>query len=67
MQIQRHMAGLDQPEPGGVAAVLEEPVPGRELDVTGSDAAVWPWPGGDRDVYVRIIPGTITGRRVESR
>src|SRR5579862_9125820 len=29
------MTGLDQPEPGGVAAVLEEPVPGRELDVTG--------------------------------
>ena len=31
------------------------------------DAAVWPWPGGDRDVYVRIIPESITGRRIESR
>jgi transcriptional regulator with XRE-family HTH domain len=28
------------------------------------DAAIWPWPGGDRDVYVRILPGTITGRRL---
>ena len=29
------MTGLDQPEPGGTAAVLEEPVPDRESDVTG--------------------------------
>jgi hypothetical protein len=31
------------------------------------DAAIWPWPGDDRDVYVRAIPDTITGRRIESR
>ena len=29
-------------------------------------SAIWPWPGGDRDLYVRIIPDTITGRRIES-
>jgi transcriptional regulator with XRE-family HTH domain len=38
-----------------------------ELKNVRRDAAIWPWPGGDRDVYVRIIPDTITGRRIESR
>ena len=38
-----------------------------ELQVIRRGAAIWPWPGGDRDVYVRIIPDTITGRRIESR
>ena len=38
-----------------------------ELEIVRRDAAIWPWPGGDRDVYVRIIPDTITGRRIESR
>ena len=38
-----------------------------ELQIIRHDAAIWPWPGGDRDVYVRIIPDTITGRRIEVR
>jgi transcriptional regulator with XRE-family HTH domain len=38
-----------------------------ELQVVRRDAAIWPWPGGDRDVYVRITPDTISGRRIESR
>ena len=38
-----------------------------ELQIVRHDAAVWPWPGGDRDVYVRILPESITGRRIESR
>jgi Pyridoxamine 5'-phosphate oxidase/Helix-turn-helix domain len=38
-----------------------------ELQIVRRDAAIWPWPGGDRDVYVRIIPDTITGRQIESR
>ena len=38
-----------------------------ELQHMQSDVALWPWPGGDRDIYVRIIPDTITGRRIESR
>jgi transcriptional regulator with XRE-family HTH domain len=38
-----------------------------ELEIVRRDATIWPWPGGDRDVYVRIIPDTITGRRIESR
>ena len=38
-----------------------------ELRRVQEGAAVWPWPGGEREVYVRIIPDTITGRRVEVR
>ena len=38
-----------------------------ELQNIRRDTTLWPWPGGDRDVYVRIIPDTITGRRIESR
>lgn len=37
-----------------------------ELHNVRRNATVWPWPGGDRDVYVRIIPDRITGRRIEN-
>ena len=37
-----------------------------ELRNVQRDTTIWPWPGDDRDVYVRIIPDTITGRRIES-
>jgi len=30
------------------------------------DATIWSWPGGERDVYVRIVPDKITGRRIAS-
>jgi len=36
-----------------------------ELHRLQEDAAVWPWPGGEREVYVRIVPSQITGRRIE--
>jgi len=36
-----------------------------ELDIVRRDATVWPWPGTDHDVYVRILPDTITGRRID--
>jgi nitroimidazol reductase NimA-like FMN-containing flavoprotein (pyridoxamine 5'-phosphate oxidase superfamily)/DNA-binding transcriptional regulator YiaG len=38
-----------------------------ELQHMRRDATIWPWAGGDRDVYVRIIPDKISGRRMESR
>jgi nitroimidazol reductase NimA-like FMN-containing flavoprotein (pyridoxamine 5'-phosphate oxidase superfamily) len=38
-----------------------------ELRRLQEDAVVWPWPGGEREVYVRIIPHEITGRRIELR
>jgi hypothetical protein len=27
------------------------------------DAVVWPWAGGTREVYIRIVPVKVTGRR----
>jgi nitroimidazol reductase NimA-like FMN-containing flavoprotein (pyridoxamine 5'-phosphate oxidase superfamily) len=38
-----------------------------ELRRLQEDAAVWPWPDGEREVYVRIIPSEISGRRIELR
>ena len=38
-----------------------------ELHRLQEDAVIWPWPGGEREVYVRIIPSQITGRRIEIR
>jgi nitroimidazol reductase NimA-like FMN-containing flavoprotein (pyridoxamine 5'-phosphate oxidase superfamily) len=38
-----------------------------ELRRLQEDAAVWPWAGGEREVYVRILPNQITGRRIELR
>jgi len=38
-----------------------------ELRRLQEDAAVWPWAGGEREVYVRIVPSEITGRRIELR
>src|SRR6516162_2652904 len=36
MNVHSYVAGLNQPEAGGVTAVLKEPVPGREGNVRGS-------------------------------
>jgi nitroimidazol reductase NimA-like FMN-containing flavoprotein (pyridoxamine 5'-phosphate oxidase superfamily) len=38
-----------------------------ELRRLQEEAAVWPWAGGEREVYVRILPSQITGRRIEIR
>jgi hypothetical protein len=37
-----------------------------ELDHVRREAALWPWPGGDRDILVRIIPDRVTGLRIQS-
>jgi len=31
------------------------------------DAVVWPWADGAREVYLRIVPAKVTGRRIETR
>jgi len=36
MNVHSYVAGLNQPEAGGVTAVLKEPVPGREANIRGS-------------------------------
>ena len=38
-----------------------------ELRRLQEDAMVWPWPSGEREVYVRIVPREITGRRIGLR
>jgi nitroimidazol reductase NimA-like FMN-containing flavoprotein (pyridoxamine 5'-phosphate oxidase superfamily) len=38
-----------------------------ELHRVQQEAALRPWVGDDREVYVRIIPDQITGRRIETR
>ena len=38
-----------------------------ELHRLQEDAVIWPWAGGEREVYVRILPSQITGRRIEIR
>jgi transcriptional regulator with XRE-family HTH domain len=38
-----------------------------ELELIQRDTDLWPWPGDDRDIYLRIVPHRITGRRIESR
>ncbi len=38
-----------------------------ELHRLQEDVVIWPWPGGEREVYVRIVPSQITGRRIEIR
>jgi nitroimidazol reductase NimA-like FMN-containing flavoprotein (pyridoxamine 5'-phosphate oxidase superfamily) len=54
----------------GPARHVVDPAELRHLE---EDAAlqegtgVWPWPGGEREVYVRIKPREITGRRIELR
>jgi nitroimidazol reductase NimA-like FMN-containing flavoprotein (pyridoxamine 5'-phosphate oxidase superfamily) len=36
-----------------------------ELRRLQEEAAVWPWAGGEREVYVRIVPREVSGRRIE--
>jgi len=48
----------------GQAHRVTQPAELRRLQ---EDAAVWPWAGGEREVYLRIIPAQITGRRIELR
>jgi nitroimidazol reductase NimA-like FMN-containing flavoprotein (pyridoxamine 5'-phosphate oxidase superfamily) len=38
-----------------------------ELHRMQEDAVVWPWPGGEREVYIRLAPERVTGRRIEAR
>jgi nitroimidazol reductase NimA-like FMN-containing flavoprotein (pyridoxamine 5'-phosphate oxidase superfamily)/transcriptional regulator with XRE-family HTH domain len=48
---------------GQAHAVLQP----AELRRLRADADLRPWPGGEHEVWVRIAPGKITGRRIESQ
>jgi transcriptional regulator with XRE-family HTH domain len=47
----------------GKSHVIEEP---SEMD-SAQSLSIVPWAGGDRDAYVRVVPGKITGRRIRKR
>jgi hypothetical protein len=38
-----------------------------ELRHVREETTVMPWAGGARDVYIRIVPDQITGRRISAR
>jgi hypothetical protein len=48
----------------GPAHQVQQPA---ELCDLRASAAVWPWPGGEREVYVRIVASRITGRQIKSQ
>jgi len=48
----------------GVAHRVRHPA---ELHRMQEHAILRPWPGGDKEAYVRIIPDRFTGRRIEAR
>lgn len=35
-----------------------------ELRALKASIAIWPWAGGDREIYVRIVPTQVSGRRI---
>jgi transcriptional regulator with XRE-family HTH domain len=45
----------------GMAHTVTDPAGVRRLD---EQAYTGPWAGGDRDLWVRITPATVTGRRI---
>lgn len=47
----------------GAAHYLEEP----EERAVAEQADIDPWVGGDKDLYIRITPALISGRRVRQR
>ena len=38
-----------------------------ELRCLREAVVIWPWPGGEHEVYVRIVPARITGRRIAAQ
>ncbi len=48
---------------GGQAHIVLQPAELRHLHAVG----LLPWPEGEHDVWVRIAPVKITGRRIESQ
>lgn len=47
----------------GAAAFLTRP---DEIQAA-AELAIEPWPAGDRETYVRLVPGEITGRQIRIR
>ncbi|TMR35815.1 hypothetical protein ETD85_12700 [Nonomuraea zeae] len=57
---------IDEAQRGGWSVLVQGPahhVPEDEV-ATVSEAGVTPWAGGERHLYIRVVPHQITGRRV---
>jgi nitroimidazol reductase NimA-like FMN-containing flavoprotein (pyridoxamine 5'-phosphate oxidase superfamily) len=57
---------IDEPRREGWSVLVQGPahhVPDDEVAMV-SDADVTPWAGGQRHLYIRIVPHQITGRRI---
>jgi transcriptional regulator with XRE-family HTH domain len=47
-----------------VAGPARRVVRPAELRALKANVAIWPWAGGDREIYVCIVPKQVTGRRI---
>ncbi|SDL73959.1 helix-turn-helix domain-containing protein [Nonomuraea jiangxiensis] len=57
---------IDEAQRAGWSVLVQGPahhVPDDEL-ATVTDAEVTPWAGGERHLYIRVVPHQITGRRI---
>lgn len=58
---------IDSATQEGWSVLIQGPLHHMESDTeraSASAAGVEPWPGGDRELFLRIVPSRITGRRI---
>ena len=57
---------IDKPGRQGWSVLIQGPAHHVSEDerVSAEQAGVEPWPAGDRELFIRIVPSRITGRRV---
>ncbi|HJY95276.1 MAG TPA: pyridoxamine 5'-phosphate oxidase family protein [Streptosporangiaceae bacterium] len=58
---------IDEPGRQGWSVLIQGPAHHVEAEAERAaavEAGVEPWPGGDRELFVRIVPTRITGRRI---
>lgn len=58
---------IDEPAREGWSVLIQGPAHHVESEAEREPlirAGVEPWPGGDRELFVRIVPDRVTGRRI---
>jgi nitroimidazol reductase NimA-like FMN-containing flavoprotein (pyridoxamine 5'-phosphate oxidase superfamily) len=59
---------IDEPGRQGWSVLLQGPAHHVEAEAerkSAEQAGVEPWPAGDRELFVRIVPHRVTGRRIK--
>jgi nitroimidazol reductase NimA-like FMN-containing flavoprotein (pyridoxamine 5'-phosphate oxidase superfamily) len=58
---------IDVPERQGWSVLIQGPAHhlSEEERASAEQAGVEPWPAGDRELFIRIVPSRITGRRIQ--